>query len=61
MKKLKIFHLCGNFCFINCNQNKKQRNASYRRSICVDYMYYNPDGTIKKVVQTTKGVNPVKK
>mgnify|MGYP006991988986 FL=1 len=61
MKKLKIFHLCSNFCFINGNQNKKQRNASYRRSICVDYMYYNPDGAIKKVVQTTKGVNQVKK
>ena len=35
--------------------------GSYRRSICVDYMYYNPDGTIKKVVQTAKGVSPVRK
>ena len=34
--------------------------GSYRRSICVDYLYYNPDGTIKKVEQTTKGVRPVK-
>jgi len=34
--------------------------GNYRRSVCVDYMYYNPDGTIQKVVQTTKGVNPVK-
>lgn len=34
--------------------------GSYRRSICVDYLYYNPDGTIQKVVQTTKGVDPVK-
>jgi beta-xylosidase len=32
----------------------------YRRSICVDYMYYNPDGTIQKVIQTTKGVSPIK-
>lgn len=32
----------------------------YRRSICVDYMYYNPDGTIQKIVQTTAGVEPVK-
>ncbi|PSK82740.1 glycoside hydrolase family 43 protein [Prolixibacter denitrificans] len=34
--------------------------GSYRRSICVDYMYYNQDGTIKKVIQTKKGVEPVK-
>lgn len=33
--------------------------GNYRRSVCVDYMYYNPDGTIKKVVQTTKGVDPI--
>lgn len=34
--------------------------GSYRRSICVDYMYYNEDGTIQKIVQTTKGVDPIK-
>jgi beta-xylosidase len=34
--------------------------GNYRRSVCVDYMYYNPDGTIQKVVQTAKGVDPVK-
>jgi hypothetical protein len=28
-----------------------------RRSVCVDYLYYNTDGTIKEVVQTTTGVN----
>ena len=34
--------------------------GNYRRSVCVDYMYYNPDGTIQKVIQTTEGVKPVK-
>lgn len=34
--------------------------GNYRRSVCVDYMYYNPDGTIQKVVQTTKGVDPIR-
>ena len=34
--------------------------GNYRRSVCVDYMYYNSDGTIQKVEQTTKGVKPVK-
>ena len=34
--------------------------GSYRRAICVDYLHYNPDGTIQPIVQTTKGVAPVK-
>lgn len=34
--------------------------GSYRRSICIDYMYYNSDGTIQKIIQTTKGVDPVR-
>ena len=36
-----------------------ETGGNYRRSICVDYLYYNPDGTIKKVVQTKEGVKPV--
>jgi beta-xylosidase len=35
--------------------------GSYRRSVCIDYMYYNSDGSIQKVVQTKEGVAPVKK
>ena len=27
-----------------------------RRSVCVDELYYNPDGTMKYVEQTSKGV-----
>ncbi|GAB3823238.1 glycoside hydrolase family 43 protein [Hymenobacter jeollabukensis] len=34
--------------------------GSYRRSICVDILRYNPDGTIQPIVQTTQGVAPVK-
>ena len=34
--------------------------GSYRRSICIDYMYYNEDGSIQKIVQTKEGVKPVK-
>nr|WP_315158616.1 glycoside hydrolase family 43 protein [uncultured Flavobacterium sp.] len=34
--------------------------GSYRRSICIDYMYYNPDGTIQKIIQTKEGVKAVK-
>ncbi|WP_432713901.1 glycoside hydrolase family 43 protein [Pedobacter sp.] len=35
--------------------------GSYRRSICIDEMHYNADGTIQKIVETTKGVAKVKK
>jgi len=35
--------------------------GSYRRSICIDYMHYNQDGTIQKVIQTTEGVAAVGK
>ena len=30
--------------------------GSYRRSVCIDHLYYNPDGTLRRVVQTTEGV-----
>jgi beta-xylosidase len=30
--------------------------GSHRRSVCVDHLYYNTDGTIKKIVMTDEGV-----
>ncbi len=30
--------------------------SSFRRSVCVDYLDYNADGTLKRVVQTSEGV-----
>lgn len=33
--------------------------GSYRRSVCVDYMYYNEDGSIQKVKQTLEGVDKI--
>ena len=36
-----------------------ERNTSFRRSVCVDYLYHNDDGSLRKVVQTTEGVAPV--
>lgn len=34
--------------------------ATGRRSVCVDEMVYNPDGTIQTVVQTKEGVSKLK-
>lgn len=31
--------------------------SSFRRSVCVEYMDFNPDGTIRPVVQTVAGVS----
>jgi beta-xylosidase len=30
--------------------------GSFRRSVCVDYLNYNPDGTIQRVVESSEGV-----
>lgn len=32
----------------------------FRRSICVDYLYYKKDGTIQQVIPTKKGVKKIK-
>lgn len=34
--------------------------GSFRRSVCVEYLNYNPDGTIQKITQTKKGVKTAK-
>ncbi|MDF7809566.1 family 43 glycosylhydrolase, partial [Pontiellaceae bacterium B12219] len=31
---------------------------NHRRSVCIDYLFYNEDGTIRQVVQTDEGVAP---
>jgi len=33
--------------------------GDYRRAVCVDYMYYNSDGAIQKVIQTKEGIKSV--
>lgn len=31
--------------------------GSFTRSVCVDYLYYNPNGAMRRVVQTTEGTS----
>jgi beta-xylosidase len=33
--------------------------GSHRRSVCVDYLYYNPDGTMRRVMMTSEGVEKI--
>lgn len=37
-----------------------QGPSGYERRVCVDYLKYNADGTIKQVKMTKKGVKPLK-
>ncbi len=32
--------------------------GSHRRSVCIDYLHYNSDGTLKRVIMSTEGVQP---
>jgi beta-xylosidase len=45
------------FIYHNGAMQVPQEGGSFRRSVCVDYLYYNPDGTIKRIIQTTEGTD----
>ena len=34
-----------------------QKGSSERRSVCAEYLYFNPDGTIQPIVQTKEGLD----
>lgn len=36
-----------------------RKYIQWRRSVCADKLYYNPDGTIRKVIPTRKGVSGI--
>lgn len=36
------------------------KGDSFHRSVCIEYLDYNPDGTIKPIVETQAGVAPAK-
>ncbi len=44
----------------NHDGEKFNPGGSFLRSVCIDYLYYNEDGSIKRIVQTTEGVERVK-
>ena len=37
-----------------------RKYKEWRRSVCVEYLHFNADGTIQKVVQTKEGVQEIK-
>jgi beta-xylosidase len=50
----------GKSYFIYHNGSLPPDGGSFRRSVCIDYLYYNKDGTMKRIVMTTEGVKSAK-
>ncbi|MFP9113347.1 glycoside hydrolase family 43 protein [Flavobacterium sp. RHBU_3] len=42
--------------FIYHNGAIQPNGGSFRRSVCIDKLYYNPDGTLKRVIMTSEGI-----
>lgn len=55
-----IIDFKGRSFFIYHNGALSADNGSFRRSVCIDELYYNKDGSIKRIIMTSEGVKPVK-
>ncbi len=53
-----IIDFQGQSYFIYHNGGVQRTGSSFRRSVCIDYLHYNADGTIQPVIMTTAGVKP---
>ncbi|MBN2065120.1 MAG: glycoside hydrolase family 43 protein [Sedimentisphaerales bacterium] len=53
-----IIEFKGKDYFIYHNGGLTTDGGSFRRSVCIDYLYYNDDGTIKRIIMTSEGVSP---
>ena len=51
-----IIEFKGKDYFIYHNGSIQPNGGSFRRSVCVDRLYYNEDGTLKRVIMTTEGI-----
>ena len=54
-----ILDFKGKSYFIYHNGALKN-GGSHRRSVCIDYLYYNPDATMKRIIMTSEGIRQVK-
>jgi beta-xylosidase len=53
-----ILEFKNNWYFIYHNGGANAEGHSFRRSVCIDRLYYNPDGTIQRIQMTSEGVLP---
>lgn len=52
-----IIDFKGKSYFIYHNGSLPTHGSSFHRSVCIDYLYYNKDGSMKRVIMTTEGVS----
>lgn len=55
-----ILEFKGNSYFIYHTGGIQPHGGSFRRSVAIDKLEYNKDGTMKRVVMTTEGIAPAK-
>lgn len=55
-----IIDFKGKSYFIYHNGGVQPDGGSFRRSVCIDDLYYNADGTIKRIVMTSEGASPAR-
>lgn len=51
-----IIEYRGKSYFIYHTGGLQPFGGSFRRSVCIDYLYYHPDSTLKRVVMTSEGI-----
>lgn len=51
-----IIEFKGQWYFIYHNGAIQPHGGSFRRSVCIDKLYYNTDGTLKRVIMTSEGI-----
>lgn len=52
-----ILEFKGNWYFVYHNGGANVGGSSFHRSVCIDRLFYNADGTMKRVQMTTEGVS----
>lgn len=55
-----IIEYKGKWYFIYHHGKLQPDGGDFRRSVCIDYLYYNADSTLKPVVMTDRGVDQIK-
>ena len=55
-----VIEFKGKWYFIYHNGALVPDAGSFHRSVCIDHLYYNKDGTMQRVEMTSEGVQPAK-
>ncbi len=51
-----IIEFAGDWYFVYHTGGIQPNGGSFRRSVCIDELHYNPDGTMKRVIMTSEGI-----